>query len=69
MTTGMGTGLTLPGWFPSEDSAPMPCDEDDVEDKEEVEEEYLWTDRNIAVHEYISYVEYFTSLADKKSSN
>lgn len=47
----------------------MPCDEDDVEDKEEVEEEYLWTDRNIAVHEYISYVEYFTSLADKKSSN
>ncbi|EPY85153.1 hypothetical protein CB1_000394036 [Camelus ferus] len=28
----MGTGLTLPGWFPSEDPTPMTCDEDEEEE-------------------------------------
>lgn len=37
----------LPGWFPSEGPAPILCDEDDDEDKEE-KEGCLCTDKNIA---------------------
>lgn len=44
ITTGLGAGLTLPGWFSSEEPASKPCDEGDDEDKEE---RYLWTSRTI----------------------
>lgn len=40
ITTGMGTGVTLPGCFPPEAPAPMPCDEGDDEETEEQEEGY-----------------------------
>lgn len=39
ITPGMSAGLILLGWFPSEDIAARPCDEDADEDKED--EEFL----------------------------